>query len=702
RVYEKSENYYKRVLDKENKTRYPLTSYWLGVVQKRQGKYDEAIASFKTYLSNEAGIDAEYQDKAQKHIVDCKWAKDQLANASDLNIQHLNANVNTTDTEIGAVQLGDELYYSSFGERNVDPDAEPNVHSRLWVADADNDYEYANARLLEDFQIEDQHVANPAFSKDGNRMYFNVCKSLNASEVRCKIYYRDRDANDNWGEAIAMPDFINLDGYTASQPTIGVSELGKTLLFFSSDRPDGAGEMDIWCSVFDDRKNEFTEPFNVSEMNTAGDDVTPYYHDASQTMYFSTNGRKTMGGLDVYRSRKKGSTWELPEHMGTPVNTSYDEVYYSVSSDNRMRCFSSNRPGALCGDTTLECTICNDLYAYEALKIELLALTFNDISRLALMGCTVTLVDETTGVEVPQISGAGNEFRYLLEVDHEYKLVATKNEYSSDLATFNTLGVTESTFIEKRLYLRPVIKLIVLTYELPDSNILNGCTVDLFNITMNNTDTTETKAYNHRYDYLLEPDMIYSIKGEKAGLGSATAEASTKGISEPTTITRKLYLQAAPDFALLPLYFDNDRPGPKTLDTVTNKSYGEAYRAYMSRRKFFVARNSYSEERKKSIEDFFDNHVTEGWERLKVYTETILEDLRNGNNIEIIVYGHASPIAPSTYNYNLTQRRVVSLMNHFREHSEEMRRYLDVTKQLTFKQEPKGEDTEGEIDDNPK
>ncbi|MEO1624115.1 MAG: hypothetical protein AAFV25_03080, partial [Bacteroidota bacterium] len=37
-----------------------------------------------------------------------------------------------------------------------------------------------------------------------------------------------------------------------------------------------------------------------------------------------------------------------------------------------------------------------------------------------------------------------------------------------------------------------------------------------------------------------------------------------------------------------------------------------------------------------------------------------------------------------------------------REHSEEMRRYLDVTKQLTFKQEPKGEDTEGEIDDNPK
>ena len=174
-------------------------------------------------------------------------------------------------------------------------------------------------------------------------------------------------------------------------------------------------------------------------------------------------------------------------------------------------------------------------------------------------------------------------------------------------------------------------------------------------------------------------------------MGSATAEASTKGICEPDTIIRKLYLQTKIIGSILPLYFDNDRPGPKTLSRETKLSYGDSYRAYMKRKPTFLARNAYSEARVDQMEAFFEEEVKAGWERLNEYTEVILEDLRAGNNIEIKVYGHASPLAPSEYNLNLTSRRAVSLKNHFREHSEEMRQFVDVSQKLTFTLIPQGE-----------
>ena len=82
---------------------------------------------------------------------------------------------------------------------------------------------------------------------------------------------------------------LNLKGYTATQPTMGYeSGRGREVLYFVSDRPGGKGGMDIWYAILSDRANKFVAVGNAgSKINTAADELTPFYHLPDSSLYFS-------------------------------------------------------------------------------------------------------------------------------------------------------------------------------------------------------------------------------------------------------------------------------------------------------------------------------------------------------------------------------------------------------------------------------
>ena len=352
--------------------------------------------------------------------------------------------------------------------------------------------------------------------------------------------------------------------------------------------------------------------------------------------------------------------------MGYPVNSSYDDTHYSVDTQNGKNFFASNRPGALCNDTTLECTTCPDLYVYDAIVINLLALTYNSINKADLMGCEVKLIDKTTGMEVPQVSAGGNEFRYLLEPDRAYQVLASKELYTSDEVSFDTYGITKSSAIEKRLYLTPKVDLIALTYDKRSQKELEGCRVELFNITLNRVDTFAEVATTNRYDFPLEIGYLYKVRATKNNYSEDLVECSTKGITEPTTLTEKLYLAPVTlaGFLPLPLYFDNDHPNPDTRRVTSDLDYEQTYNAYYPKKAEFQSMSLPGEDIR--IGNFFEEEVRKGYETLLRFSDALLYYLEEGNKIEIVFRGYASPLAPSSYNQNLTKRRIHCVQNFFR------------------------------------
>src|SRR5690606_7891520 len=115
----------------------------------------------------------------------------------------------------------------------------------------------------------------------------------------------------------------------STQPFI--AQVGKNeILFFSSNRTlQSRGGYDIWYSVYDTRQKTYRRPQNVGkQINTVGDEMSPYYDSRTGTLYFASNGWKTMGGFDIYSAKGGPSRYTDLSNLGYPINTSADELYY--------------------------------------------------------------------------------------------------------------------------------------------------------------------------------------------------------------------------------------------------------------------------------------------------------------------------------------------------------------------------------------
>jgi outer membrane protein OmpA-like peptidoglycan-associated protein len=103
---------------------------------------------------------------------------------------------------------------------------------------------------------------------------------------------------------------------------------GKTL-YFTSNRPGGFGELDIWTSEKDNEK-KWKQPVNCGRViNTAYDETTPFFDPPSNSLLFSSEGLTSMGGYDVFRSERKKGTWTKPLGFPYTMNTTTENIFIS-------------------------------------------------------------------------------------------------------------------------------------------------------------------------------------------------------------------------------------------------------------------------------------------------------------------------------------------------------------------------------------
>ena len=78
--------------------------------------------------------------------------------------------------------------------------------------------------------------------------------------------------------------------------------------------------------------------------NTLGDEKSPFLHPDNQTLYFSSNGHRGLGGLDIFYVKKDtAGNWGEPQNIGYPINSEADDLGFFVSTDGKTAYFASNK-----------------------------------------------------------------------------------------------------------------------------------------------------------------------------------------------------------------------------------------------------------------------------------------------------------------------------------------------------------------------
>ena len=120
------------------------------------------------------------------------------------------------------------------------------------------------------------------------------------------------------------------------------------------------------------------------------------------------------------------------------------------------------------------------------------------------------------------------------------------------------------------------------------------------------------------------------------------------------------------------LYFQNDCPDPKSLSDTTAKDYLELYNTYIGDIQEYIHKSgeglSGEEQRAAmyAVAGFMRDSVQTGYARLQLLQQYLVEAMENGDTVDLVISGFASPLHNSEYNKHLSSRRIVSLLNYLR------------------------------------
>ena len=427
-------HWYLKVFKKDNGKTYKEVPFYMATLLKHTGKYKEAKKYFdKYYKKNKSSKDPFKKQlclKAMQEIEACDLAQIIIKNPVEATILHLDSSVNSEVSEYAPIEIDSVLYFSSL--RNNSKTDEGGVgFNKLYTSTKINNKRQKAIELDSLINKEGIHNANTCFNDAFTKIIVTRCEALNRSQYTCEIY-ESNYINHTWTELKKLPSPINIIGINTTQPNIGRIN-DNDALFFSSNRTGGEGGMDIWYSIIN-TDGTYEKPINVGKkINSVEDEITPFYIKETHTLYFSSTWHKGLGNFDIFKSEFKANEFNEAKNLGYPINSSYNDIYYSVNSKKDKAYISSNRIGSFFEDKP---NCCNDIYTFaippltEPIKpIDTTELLMNQLKVL----CPLTLYFHNDEPE-PKTKLVVTKKNYKKTYD-EYSLL--KNKYISEYTKGN-------------------------------------------------------------------------------------------------------------------------------------------------------------------------------------------------------------------------------------------------------------------------
>jgi len=311
--------------------------YLLGHAYKYINEYDKASESFKTYQTTLSKKQLQNTKRALKNeILDCQSAKKLYEAPIRVFVKNLEE-INSPHADYCASITADEEFLI-FNSRRPDvtggkKDADNRYFSDIYLSYY-KDGKWGIPKNMGPPLNSDGYDEAVALSPDGQNMYLHKVDEVSNIYISSLV-------GDKWQDAVIMPSTINTK---FNETHASFSHDGIKIYFIS----DQMGNPDIFFSgIMDRKRNQWGKGQRIGyDLYTPLDEGAIYFHPDGKTIYFSSKGHNSMGGYDIFKTiQGKDGIWSKPINMGYPINTAYDEKYFTISANGKHAYLTSNREG---------------------------------------------------------------------------------------------------------------------------------------------------------------------------------------------------------------------------------------------------------------------------------------------------------------------------------------------------------------------
>lgn len=342
--YKEASEWYERAILLEYFNTDPLVYFYNAEMYRFMNEKDKAIRNYQEYKKlipgdGRADIGMEAVTKRDTYVTTLS-TKLKVDNEQKVNSKAYDM----------SPMFGDKkdmlMYFGSSRDGSFGSDKDPRTCEKymdIWVAELDKNGNWKGIAPIngEGINTEDNE-GTVAFDARGKTMFFTRCPNMKKQNLGCEIWVSESKGQNKWSAPVKL-DLKPHDSLTVGHPCVSPD---GNFLIFTSDLPGGYGGRDLWSTTYDKRSKSWSSPVNLGpEINTAGDDMFATFAENGD-LFYSTNGKPGIGGLDIFRAEKQGDEykWSNPVNMGSPIN-SYSNDYGLIEHTDRTGYFTSERKG---------------------------------------------------------------------------------------------------------------------------------------------------------------------------------------------------------------------------------------------------------------------------------------------------------------------------------------------------------------------
>ncbi len=509
----------------------PFLNYYYGRMAQLDAKYDEAIA-FYVKFTTEYKKATEFTKFIEQRKKECENAKKQTANPLRAWVDNVSELNSENDDIAPSISVdGADMLFSSRRKNENTPDSIGEYDFDIYASSLALGNWLAPKKLQGDINSKVDDVVN-TISYDGTTLLLHRSVN-NQSDI-----FESKLVGANW----STPEVMN---HNISNPKYNdrfacYNHTGYKIYFIRDNEEAENGFQAVYSGMESKLRRDYATTTFLDVLNSKFSEGPMYITIKGDVLYIASQGHGSMGGYDIFVSKFVQGQWTAPVNMGYPINTQYDDFFYSPTVNGKFAYITSNRPGGKGGYDIYKVTYWGPdktpLVSTEDFLISSILQPVNDnvieskvdVTRKFLtvfkgntidllnaqpVAATIDITDNASGkiTESVNTNSATGKFLITLPSGKNYGIAVKANNYLFHSENFDLPDGGEDNIVSKTIQLK---------------NIAIGNTITLTNIFFDLGKATLRMESNAELDRLVKlmndaPKLKIEISGHTDNTGSA-------------------------------------------------------------------------------------------------------------------------------------------------------------------------------------